>query len=94
MPCFVSSDVDLAFLARNTHGSSGADLAEICQRAAELAIHESVEADIRKARERKEKEGAAEDAKMEEDDEEEDPVALSLRGNASRRLCASFSSRW
>ncbi|KAI9440662.1 P-loop containing nucleoside triphosphate hydrolase protein [Lactarius indigo] len=31
---------------KNTHGFSGADLTEICQRAAKLAIHESIEADI------------------------------------------------
>jgi transitional endoplasmic reticulum ATPase len=74
----VAHDVDLAFLARNTHGFSGADLTEICQRAAKLAIRESIEADIRKARERKEKEDAAEDAKMEEDDEE-DPVSVITR---------------
>ena len=74
----VAQDVDLAFLARNTHGFSGADLTEICQRAAKLAIRESIEADIRKARERKEKEEAAEDANMEEDDEE-DPVSVITR---------------
>ena len=74
----VALDVDLPFLARNTHGFSGADLTEICQRAAKLAIRESIEADIRKARERKEKEDAAEDAKMEEDDEE-DPVSVITR---------------
>ena len=74
----VAGDVDLPFLARSTHGFSGADLTEICQRAAKLAIRESIEADIRKARERKEKEDAAEDAKMEEDDEE-DPVSVITR---------------
>jgi transitional endoplasmic reticulum ATPase len=74
----VALDVDLAFLARNTHGFSGADLTEICQRAAKLAIRESIEADIRKARERKEKEEAGEDAQMEEDDDE-DPVSVITR---------------
>lgn len=65
----VSSDVDLNFLAKNTHGFSGADLTEICQRSAKLAIRESIDADIRRAREKKE----AGDEKMEEDTEE-DPV--------------------
>jgi len=73
----VAPDVDLDFLAKNTHGFSGADLTEICQRAAKLAIRESIEADIRKARERKDKEDA-DDATMEEDDEE-DPVAFITR---------------
>ncbi|KAF5328470.1 hypothetical protein D9758_017024 [Tetrapyrgos nigripes] len=67
----VSPEVDLDFLAKSTHGFSGADLTEICQRAAKLAIRESIDADIRRAREKAEKEG--DDAKMEED-EEEDPV--------------------
>jgi len=68
----VSPDVDLPFLAKQTHGFSGADLTEICQRAAKLAIRESIEADIRRERERR----AAEDnGMMEEDEEEEDPVA-------------------
>jgi len=72
----IAPDVDLTFLAKSTHGFSGADLTEICQRAAKLAIRASIESDIRKAREKKEKEEAAgEDAKMEEDEvEEEDPV--------------------
>ena len=58
-------------MPRNTHGYSGADLTEICQRrVVKLAIRESVEADPRKARERtpEGKEDAAEDAKVEEND--------------------------
>ncbi|KAG1885132.1 P-loop containing nucleoside triphosphate hydrolase protein [Suillus subluteus] len=60
----ISQEVDLAFLAKQTHGFSGADLTEICQHAAKLAIHESIEFDIRRQRELKEKEDT-EDAKME-----------------------------
>jgi len=67
----ISQEVDLAFLAKRTHGFSGADLTEICQRAAKLAIRESIEADVRRQREQRETEDA-EDAQME--DEEEDPV--------------------
>jgi hypothetical protein len=76
----VAPDVDLPFLSKNTHGFSGADLTEICQRAAKLAIRESIEADIRKARERREREDA-DDAQMEEDDDEdeEDPVSVITR---------------
>ncbi|KNZ78831.1 Cell division cycle protein 48 like protein [Termitomyces sp. J132] len=72
----VAPEVDLGFLARSTHGFSGADLTEICQRAAKLAIRESIDADIRRAREKREREEAngetGGDAEME--DEEEDPV--------------------
>ena len=74
----VAPDVDLSFLAKHTHGFSGADLTEICQRAAKLAIRKSIEADIRKARERREKEEAG-DVKMEEDEDEEDPVPVITR---------------
>jgi len=71
----VASDVDLNFLARSTHGFSGADLTEICQRAAKLAIRESIESDIRRQREKREKEEAAgEDGDAEMEEEEEDPV--------------------
>ena len=42
----VSVDVKLAFLAKNMHGYSGADLTEICQRATKLAIWESIDSDI------------------------------------------------
>jgi transitional endoplasmic reticulum ATPase len=69
----VSPQVDLGFLAKTTHGFSGADLTEICQRAAKLAIRESIEADIRRQREKREKEDAG-DATMDEDEAEEDPV--------------------
>lgn len=67
----ISPEVDISFLAKSTHGFSGADLTEICQRAAKLAIRESIDSDIRKAREKRDREEAGEEV-MEE--EEEDPV--------------------
>ncbi|KAJ3512956.1 hypothetical protein NLJ89_g3225 [Agrocybe chaxingu] len=80
----VAPEVDLSFLAKNTHGFSGADLTEICQRAAKLAIRASIDADIRQAREKKERE-EAEDTKMEEDEEEEeDPVPQITKFRALR----------
>jgi len=45
-------DVDISYLAKVTHGFSGADLTEICQRACKLAIRESIEAEIRREGER------------------------------------------
>merc|ERR1719468_351846 len=51
----ISKDVDIDFLAKTTHGFSGADLTEICQRACKLAIRESIEKDINREREMKEK---------------------------------------
>ena len=48
----VAKDVDVPYLAKMTRGFSGADLTEICQRACKLAIRESIEADIRKEKEK------------------------------------------
>ena len=48
----VTKDVDIEYLAKVTHGFSGADLTEICQRACKLAIRESIELEIRRERDR------------------------------------------
>jgi len=63
----VSDEVDLDFLGNTLEGFSGADITEICQRAAKLAIRESIEADIARQRER---EGAG----MTDDDDDFDAV--------------------
>jgi len=65
----VSPAVDINYLAKATHGFSGADLTEICQRAAKLAIRASIDADIRRAREKKDV-----GEEVMEEAEEEDPV--------------------
>lgn len=48
----VARDVDLTYIAKVTHGFSGADLTEVCQRACKLAIRQSIESEIRRERER------------------------------------------
>jgi len=69
----IAPGVDLNFLSKNTAGFSGADLTEICQRAAKLAIRESIEVDMRKDRERKDKaEAAGEEVDVDLMDEEND----------------------
>jgi len=65
----VAKDVDLQFIAQNTHGFSGADLTEICQRTAKIAIRQSIEAEIQKQKKREE-DGAA----MDVEEEDVDPV--------------------
>lgn len=40
------------YIAKVTHGYSGADLTEVCQRACKLAIRQSIEAEIRREKER------------------------------------------
>jgi transitional endoplasmic reticulum ATPase len=64
----VSKDVDLNFLAQQTDKFTGADLTEICQRAAKLAIRESIDRDMERDRLR------AEAGDEMEDIEEDDPV--------------------
>ncbi|KAG0359302.1 AAA ATPase cdc48, partial [Mortierella sp. AD032] len=64
----VSSEINLDHIAKATHGFSGADLTEICQRACKLAIRENIEADIRRERERKER---GDEEAMEEDDDDD-----------------------
>uniref|UniRef100_A0A7S2V5G4 Cell division cycle protein 48 n=1 Tax=Fibrocapsa japonica TaxID=94617 RepID=A0A7S2V5G4_9STRA len=46
----VSKDVDMAYLAAQTDKFSGADLTEICQRAAKLAIRENIMRDMERER--------------------------------------------
>jgi len=64
----VSPDVDLKYLAQTLHGFSGADLTEICQRAAKMAIRESIEKEIEV---QKEREAAGVDSM---EDDSPDPV--------------------
>ena len=45
-------DVDLVYIAKVTHGFSGADITEICQRACKLAIRQSIETELRREKER------------------------------------------
>jgi len=45
----VAKDVDIPFLARKTEGFSGADITEICQRATQMAIRQSIELDAQRA---------------------------------------------
>merc|ERR1712093_752781 len=60
----VAPEVDLNYLAKTLHGFSGADLTEICQRAAKMAIRESIEKEIEQEKERA---AAGGDAAMDED---------------------------
>jgi len=64
----ISQEVNLDYLAKVTHGFSGADLTEISQRACKLAIRESIEKDIKREREREA------NPNSDIDMDEEDPV--------------------
>ena len=62
----VAPDVDLEFIATNTHGFSGADLGFVTQRAVKLAIKQSISMEIER---QKAREAAGEDTEMEEADD-------------------------
>lgn len=62
----VAPDVDLEFIAANTHGFSGADLGFVTQRAVKLAIKQSISMEIER---QKQREAAGEDTEMEEADD-------------------------
>merc|ERR1719201_2692658 len=59
----VSPDVDFDALTKHTHGFSGADITEICQRSCKYAIRESIERDIEREKRRAENPEAMEFAR-------------------------------
>lgn len=61
----VAADVDLGYIAKHTHGFSGADMSYIVQRAVKLAIKDSIAADVQRAKEGGDVEMADEDDKAE-----------------------------
>jgi transitional endoplasmic reticulum ATPase len=63
----VAPDVDLQMMAKSTEGFSGADITEICQRAAKNAIRESVSYGVERAR-------AVAAGEVDENEEYIDPV--------------------
>jgi transitional endoplasmic reticulum ATPase len=65
----VAPDVDVEYIAANTHGFSGADLGFITQRAVKLAIKEAISTEIERQKSRA---AAGEDVEM--DEGAEDPV--------------------
>ena len=68
----VSPEVDLDKLAKSTEGFSGADITEICQRAAKNAIRESVAAGVERAKQ-------IASGEINEDDPYTDPVPFIRR---------------
>ncbi|KAK4336997.1 hypothetical protein RND71_044095 [Anisodus tanguticus] len=64
----LAKDVSLDYIGKVTQGFSGADLTEICQRACKLAIRESIELEVKKAKERANNPDAAASMEVEESD--------------------------
>ncbi|GAY58086.1 hypothetical protein CUMW_184380 [Citrus unshiu] len=67
----VSKDVDLKAIAKYTHGFSGADITEICQRACKCAIREEIEKDIKKGQRENPEAAAGEVAEIKKEHFEE-----------------------
>lgn len=65
----LAPDVSLTAIAKATKGFSGADLTEICQRAAKLAIRESIQKEVDYRRQKEEERKAKQ---MEDEDEDEE----------------------
>merc|ERR1719473_976683 len=97
----VSKDVDLQYLASQTEKFTGADLTEICQRAAKLAVREDIMRSVERdrIREEAEREGVVMDTDV--DDEDQVPGILpahfeeavrNARRSVSDRDLAQYSS--
>merc|ERR1711968_221555 len=71
----MSKDVDIAYVAAQTEKFTGADLTEICQRAAKLGIREAIQRDMERDMIRKEAEA---NGQVTEDDMEEDDAVPEL----------------
>eukprot|EP01041_Mallomonas_annulata_P001272 gene1272-2458_t len=81
----VAPDVDMVALAKATEGFSGADITEICQRAAKNAIRESVTADIARAK-------AILAEEVDEDAPFEDPVQFIRRDHFEEAMSRARKS--
>jgi len=84
----VAPDVNIEYIADNTHGFSGADLGFITQRACKLAIKESISTEIER---QKASEAAGEEA-MDEDVEAEDPVPMLTKAHFEEAMSSARRS--
>jgi transitional endoplasmic reticulum ATPase len=84
----VADDVNIEFIAKNTHGFSGADLGFITQRAVKLAIKESISLDIER---RKVLADAGEDVDM-VDEDAEDPVPKLTKAHFEEAMASARRS--
>lgn len=79
----VAKDVLLSAIAKATDGFSGADLTEICQKAASLAIRESIEREVQfkkqKQLEKQQQQDSDDDSDESDDDEEFEEEAVITR---------------
>lgn len=96
----VNKDVDLQYLAAQTEKFTGADLTEICQRAAKLAIREDITRSMERERIKEEAEGDGQEV-VEEEEIDEVPEIMPIhfeeavrngRRSVSDRDLAQYSS--
>jgi transitional endoplasmic reticulum ATPase len=72
----VDPSVDYEYLAEQTHGYSGADLAGIAKMSAKLAIRETIADQVRRLKEKERLRNEDEDYVSDDDEEYEDPVPM------------------
>jgi len=77
----VDPSVDFEFLAEQTQGYSGADIAGVCKVAAKIAIRMTINSQVQRMKKKEQRRKAAEEAgeefdEDEDDEEEEDPVPM------------------
>ena len=82
----VAGDVDLDYIASQTHGFSGADIGFVTQRAVKLAIKQSISIDIEKTKEREANNPDGEAMDTEEDADTEDPVPELTKAHFSEAM--------
>jgi len=87
----VHKDVDFAYMAKFCKGYSGADIAEICQRAAKFAISESIKHDIEKAKKKQQEKDSdddsdSDDSDSDDDSDDEDPVPFITRDHFEKAM--------
>ncbi|CAM9691229.1 unnamed protein product, partial [Hapterophycus canaliculatus] len=81
----VADDVSMDMLAKATQGYSGADITEICQRAAKNAIRECVAAEIERI-------GLIESGDLDEDEAHSDPVPAITKAHFEESMAHSRKS--
>ncbi len=81
----LAPDVDIDKMAEATQGFSGADISEICQRAAKNAIRESIALEVERA-------ARIEAGEVDAEEEEEDPVPFITKAHFEEAMSRARKS--
>merc|ERR1739848_982880 len=92
----VDPSVDFEFLAEQTQGYSGADIAGVCKVAAKIAIRMTINSQVQRMKAKEQRRKAAEEAGEEfdeDDDDEEEEDAVPMITMEMLRMALNDSSR-